>query len=51
LFQKAVKQEINLEHSYLEGEIEADGADEDYSLEHLVSVLAKNFIYSSFYER
>ncbi|XP_023711149.1 broad-complex core protein isoforms 1/2/3/4/5 isoform X2 [Cryptotermes secundus] len=31
---KAVKQELDLYHSYLEGEIEADGADEDYSLEH-----------------
>jgi hypothetical protein len=50
LFQKAVKQEIHLEHSYLEGEIETDGADEDYSLEHQVSILVKNFIYSSSYE-
>jgi hypothetical protein len=39
LFQKAVKQEMDLDHSYLEGEIDADGADEDYSLEHQASIL------------
>jgi hypothetical protein len=49
LFQKAVKQEMDLEHSCLEGEIEADGADEDYSLEHQVSILVKSFICSSSY--
>jgi hypothetical protein len=50
LFQKAVKQEMNLEQSFFEGEIEADGGDEDYSLEHQVSVPVKNFIYTSTYE-
>lgn len=33
---------MDLDHSYLEGEIEADGADEDYSLEHQVSILLKD---------
>lgn len=49
MFQKAVKQEMDLDNSYLEGEIEADGADEDYCLEHQVSILVKDFIYSSSY--
>jgi len=34
-----------MEHCYLEGEVEADGPDEDYSLEHQVSVSVKNSIY------
>jgi hypothetical protein len=38
LFQKAIKQELGMEHCYLEGEVEADGPDEDYSLEHRVSI-------------
>lgn len=38
LLQKSVKQEVDFEHSYLEGEVEADGQDEDYSLEHQVSI-------------
>lgn len=39
LLQKSIKQEIEFEHGYLEGEVEADGQDEDYSLEHQVSIL------------
>jgi hypothetical protein len=38
LLQKSIKQEIDFEHSYFEGEVEADGHDEDYSLEHQVSI-------------
>jgi hypothetical protein len=38
LLQKSIKQEVDFEHSYLEGEVEADGQDEDYSLEHQVSI-------------
>jgi len=37
--QRPIKQEIEFEHSYLAGEVEADGQDEDYSLEHQVSIL------------
>jgi len=36
---KLIKQEIEFEHSYLAGEVETDGQDEDYSLEHQVSIL------------
>jgi len=39
LLQKSIKQEIEFEHSYLAGEVDADGQDEDYSLEHQVSIL------------
>lgn len=36
---------MDMDHSYLEGEIEADGADEDNSLEHQVGILVNNLIY------
>jgi len=39
LLQKSIKREIEFEHNYLAGEVEADGQDEDYSLEHQVSIL------------
>jgi hypothetical protein len=39
LLQKSIKREIEFEHSYLAGEVETDGQDEDYSLEHQVSIL------------
>lgn len=31
-----------MEHCYLEGEVEADGPDEDYNLEHRVSIPVRN---------
>jgi hypothetical protein len=49
LFQKAIKQEMDMDHSYLEGEMEADAADEDNSLEHQVGILVNNFLYSTSY--
>jgi hypothetical protein len=49
LFQRALKLEVDLEHSYLEGEIVGDGGDEDYSLEHQVITPFMNLIYSSSY--
>jgi hypothetical protein len=45
LLQKGIKLEIDMEQCYLEGEVEADGPDEDYSLEHRVSSQLRNLLH------